>query len=145
MYKSILLAIDLEDETSWQQSAPTAIALARAFAAELTLMTVVPDMGTTLAANYMPDDFEALALDEANARLHAWVNANVPGDLAVQHVVGHGRAYEEILRIADEIACDLIILGARHTEKDRYPLGPNSAQVVRHADQSVLVVRATPD
>lgn len=143
MYNDILLAIDLEDETSWQQSAPVAIAMARAFDAQLHLMTVVPDFGMTVVANYFPDDFEAKALDDCNARLHGWVTANVPEDIKVQHIVGHGRAYEEILRVAGEINCDLIILGARHTENDQYPLGPNSAQVVRHAEQSVLVVRTS--
>jgi len=141
MYKSILLAIDLEDESSWEHSGPVAVNLAKTFGAELHLMTVVPDFGATIVANYFPDDFENKALDEANARLHAWVNSHVPDEVLVQHIVGHGRAYEEILRVAGEIPCDLIILGARHSDNDKYPLGPNSAQVVRHADQSVLVVR----
>ena len=141
MFKNILLAIDLEDETTWETAAPKAVDLAKSSGAELHLMAVVPDFGMTIVASYFPDDFEAKALDEANARLHAWVNDHIPDGVPVQHIIGHGRAYAEILRIADEIDCDLIVLAARHADSEKHHLGPNTAHIVRHARQSVLIVR----
>ena len=69
MYKDILLAIDLEDASTWDRAAPQAVALAKAFGADLHVMAVVPDFGMTLVASFFPKDFEEKALDEANARL----------------------------------------------------------------------------
>ena len=141
MYKDILIAIDLEDDSTWDRAAPQAVGLAKAFGANLHVMAVVPDFGMTLVASFFPKDFEKKALDEANARLHAWVTENIPDDITVQHIVGHGRAYEEILRVSCEVACDLLILSARRTEDGKaYQVGPNTAHIVRHAQHSVLIV-----
>jgi nucleotide-binding universal stress UspA family protein len=142
MYKDILLAIDLEDSSTWDRAAPQAVDLAKAFGAQLHVMAVVPDFGMTLVANFFPKDFEKKAIDEANARLHAWVSENIPDEIKVQHIVGHGRAYEEILRIASEIDVDLLVLSARRAEDgEAYEVGPNTAHIVRHAAQTVLIVR----
>tara|TARA_Y100000813_G_scaffold185369_1_gene157191 strand:- start:10 stop:438 length:429 start_codon:yes stop_codon:yes gene_type:complete len=141
MYKDILIAIDLEDSSTWDRAAPQAVDLAKAFGANLHVMAVVPDFGMTLVASFFPKGFEKKALDEANARLHAWVTENIPDDIKVQHIVGHGRAYEEILRVSGEIACDLLVLSARRADDgETYEVGPNTAHIVRHAQQSVLIV-----
>jgi nucleotide-binding universal stress UspA family protein len=55
-------------------------------------------------------------------------------------VVRAGNVYEEILKLADEIACDLIVMASHWPELKDYFLGPNAARVVRHANCSVLVV-----
>ena len=45
-------------------------------------------------------------------------------------------------RAANRLGCDLIVVGAHRPELGDYLLGPNAARIVRHADQSVFVVRA---
>lgn len=141
MYKNILLAIDLEDESTWDRAAPQAVDLAKAFGADLHIMAVVPDFGMTLVASFFPKDFEEKALDETNARLHAWTADNIPDGVNVQHIVGHGRAYAEILRVASDISCDLLVLSARRADDGKtFEVGPNTAHIVRHAHQSVLIV-----
>lgn len=42
---------------------------------------------------------------------------------------------------ADKLGCDLIVLSSHRPEMRDYLIGPNAARVVRHAKQSVLVVR----
>ena len=59
----------------------------------------------------------------------------------VERIVRNGTVYEEILRIAGETGCDLIVIGAHRPELRDYLLGPNAARVDRHANCSVLVVR----
>jgi nucleotide-binding universal stress UspA family protein len=59
----------------------------------------------------------------------------------VQHIIGFGTVYEEVLRVAQEVNVDLIILGASRPLAGKYLLGPNAARVARHAECSVLVVR----
>ncbi|MCH7935649.1 MAG: aminotransferase class III-fold pyridoxal phosphate-dependent enzyme [Proteobacteria bacterium] len=56
-------------------------------------------------------------------------------------VVRVGNVYEEILKLAGEISCDLIVMASHQPKLEDYLLGPNAARVVRHATCSVLVVR----
>ncbi|MFV2033769.1 MAG: universal stress protein, partial [Halocynthiibacter sp.] len=49
--------------------------------------------------------------------------------------------YKTILTTADAIGCDLIVMASHRPEMQDYLLGPNAARVVRHANQSVFVVR----
>jgi nucleotide-binding universal stress UspA family protein len=58
-----------------------------------------------------------------------------------QAIVTNGTVYEEILRTAKEIGCDVIVMASHRPELKDYLLGPNAARVVRHANCSVLVVR----
>lgn len=141
MYKDILVPIDLDDETSWKNALKHAVELARAFGSRLHLMTVVPDFGMSIVSQYFPEDYERKALEETRERLHDFTKDHIPEGVAVQHIVGHGRVYEEILRVAKETNCDLILMASHRPELRDYLLGPNAARVVRHADRSVLVVR----
>lgn len=142
MYRDILITVDLGDEASWKQALPTAVEYARAFGSRLHVMTVVPDFGMSIVGSFFPEDYEEKAMARADERLHAFVREHVPEGLPVQHIVGHGTIYGEILRVADEIDADLIVMGSHRPELKDYLLGPNAARVVRHADTSVLVVRS---
>tara|TARA_R110000796_G_scaffold14486_3_gene47360 strand:+ start:90 stop:512 length:423 start_codon:yes stop_codon:yes gene_type:complete len=139
MYKDILLAIDIDDKSSWAKSAPVAVELAQKFGATLHVMVVIPTFGSSLVANFFPDGYEKKTMEAAAGHLHAWTKANIPGGVKIQHIVGHGRVYEEILRAAKETACDLIVLCARRTDGDM--LGHNTDKVAHQAKQSVLIVR----
>ncbi|MBT3907667.1 MAG: universal stress protein [Rhodospirillales bacterium] len=141
MFKHILLAIDLEHDKTWQKSLPTAIEYAEAFGSTIHAMVVVPDFGMSIVSNFFPKDHEKQSLDLAVGKLREWVAANVPAGIQVQHIVGIGSPYEEILRVAGEISADLIVMGSHRPSMEDYLLGPNAARVVRHASCSVLVVR----
>ena len=45
------------------------------------------------------------------------------------------------MKAADKLKCDLIVMASHRPELKDYLLGPNAARVVRHARQSVFVVR----
>lgn len=141
MYKKILLPIDLLHESSWTKALPLAIRECQIHKASLHIMTVVPDFGMSMVGSFFPKDHEAKMMKEARNALHKFSADNVPQELSVQHIVGHGTVYEEILRVSEEISADLIIMQAHRPELRDYLLGPNAARVVRHADCSVLVVR----
>ncbi len=141
MYQNILFPVDLNQDSSWQKALPTAVDYCKAFGSTLHVMNVVPDFGSALVGSYFPDDFEEKALEGAGKQLHEFVRQHVPDGVTVQHIVGHGSVYEEILRIAREIGADLILLAAHRPELKDFLLGPNAARVVRHFEGSVLVVR----
>jgi nucleotide-binding universal stress UspA family protein len=65
----------------------------------------------------------------------------MPEGVKAEAHVAHGSIYDEILRLADKLGCDAIVMAAHRPELRDYLLGPNASRVVRHAKQSVLVVR----
>ena len=141
MYKSILLPVDLTEESSWRKALPAAVACCRAFGAELHLLTVVPDFGSAAVAQYFPEDFEERIITQTRDELRAFADRLVPEEVKVRPRVAYGTIYEKILEVADDVRADLIVMAAHRPELKDYLLGPNAARVVRHADQSVLVVR----
>ena len=141
MYKDILLPIDLNQESSWEKALPAAVEYCKAFGATLHVLNVVPDFGMAMVGTYFPEDFVEKSLEAARAQLREFARDHVPDGVSVQHIVGHGTVYQEILRVAGEIKADLILLAAHRPELKDYLLGPNAARVVRHFDGSVLVVR----
>jgi nucleotide-binding universal stress UspA family protein len=141
MYKTILVPIDLDQQSSWEKALPVAVEYSRIFGARLHAVTVLPDFGAGVVGSYFPADFEERVRAEAEEKLRALLRDKVPSDLEVACHVAHGTVYEEILRLADEIDADLIVMASHRPELKDYLIGPNAARVVRHADVSVLVVR----
>jgi len=141
MYKNILLSVDLGDEPSSVKSVPTAVEYAQAFGSTLRVMTVVPDFGMSIVGSFFPKEHEKTIIESVRQKLHEFVTAHIPKGIKVQHVVGHGTVYEEVLRVAGEVDADLIMLGASRPRAGKFLLGPNAARVARYAECSVLVVR----
>jgi nucleotide-binding universal stress UspA family protein len=46
-----------------------------------------------------------------------------------------------VLATARKLDCDLIVMTSHRPELKDYLLGPNAARVMRHAKQSVFIVR----
>ncbi len=141
MYENILFPVDLNQESSWAKALPTAVEFCKTYDATLHVLNVVPDFGMAVVGTYFPEGFEQKALEGAREELHNFVRQKVPDGVSVQHIVGHGTVYDEILRVAKEIKADLIVLAAHRPELKDFLLGPNAARVVRHFGGSVLVVR----
>jgi nucleotide-binding universal stress UspA family protein len=141
MYRNILLPLDLSDKHSWCKALPTAITLSRTFQAQLHVVTVVPEFGLPIVGQYFPSDYETKLHEHVASQLKDFIAEQVPEDVAVQRIVAAGNIYQQILRTAEEIEADLIVMGSHRPELSDYLLGPNAARVVRHANCSVMVVR----
>lgn len=141
MYENILVPLDLDDETSWEKSLPTAVTLCRSYSAALHVMTVLPDYNMTLVGQYFPENAAQAMADKAFAEINALVKKAVPGEISTNTVVARGTIYQQILEAAARLNVDLIVMGSHSPELKDYLLGPNAAKVVRHFDKSVLVVR----
>ena len=141
MYNDILVAVDLNDETSSKKTVDVAVACCRTFGARLHLLVVVPDFGMSIVSQFFPDDYAQKAVDGAAAALAAFKDATVPDDIEAHDIVANGTVYDEILATAKNIDADLIVLGANRPDLKNYLLGPNASRVVRHSSRSVLVVR----
>ena len=141
MYSTILLPVDLEDEHSWRKPVPTALALCRAFGAALHVVTVLPEFGLPIVSQYFPPDYEPKRRQEMTDQLRHFIAERVPAEVQVTPHLAEGTPYLQILRLAEEIGADLIVMGSHRPELRDYLLGPNAARVVRHAPCSVMVVR----
>lgn len=142
MYKRILLPVDLGEESSWRKALPAALACCDAFGAQLHVVTVMPELKMPLVASYFPEGFESTVRAQTDRELEAFVTRRVPRELGATHeVLSGGPIYERILDAARRKGADLIIMAASRPDLKDYLLGPNASRVVRHAAQSVLVVR----
>jgi nucleotide-binding universal stress UspA family protein len=141
MFKDILLPIDLGDLGASAKAVSVSVEQCKSNGARLHVLAVVPGFGMSIISQYFPADFEEKSRADATGQLQAFIDADIPSDIASQAVVASGTVYEEILRVAKEIPCDLIVMASHRPELKDYLLGPNAARVVRHATCSVLVVR----
>lgn len=142
MYSNLLLPIDLNEESSWRKALPVAVKCCDAFGAKLHVMTVMPDLGLSLVANYFPADFQEKAHAELERQLDAFVREQVPGAVRGRHEVADGgTVYQQVLAAAGRVQADLIVMAAYRPDLKDWLLGPNAERVLRHAAQSVLVVR----
>ena len=138
-FGKILVPIDLGEDSSWQETLPTAIDQAQHADGELHLVTVVPDEPPQLA--WLPDDYSAKMISHANEQLAKLNAAEIPEQLGAQLHVRQGTIYSEIVKLAKDIDIDLIVMASHRPELKDFLLGPNAARVLRHAECPVLVIR----
>lgn len=141
MAKHVLLPVDPDEKASWKKALPEAIAQATQRGATLHIMTVVPNFGSSIVANYFPKDFSKTATADARQELEALVKNALPTDLPHKLIVAHGRIHQEIVAAAKAIKAELIVMASHKPDWSDSFLAPNAAQVLQHAPISVLVVR----
>lgn len=141
MYRNILVALDLNDETSCHKPLISAVELARAFGARLHVLTVVREVEAILQAKTATFGYELIVEDLEN-RLAALIRLVDASDLDPNIRVAHGASiYAEILGVGEETGADLVVVGSHRPAMKDYLLGTNATRVVRHARCSVLVAR----
>lgn len=147
MFKRILIPVDLqeEDERPRTLAFHKAIELCRFYDAQLHVLTVVPDVGMPIVGYYFPTETEDKIVEESERFLHEVVSRHIPQDIHVQHLVAQGSVYKRILRMAEKVNADLIIMPAQQMKLQDYLIGSNASRVTRYAKCSVLVVRGDFD
>lgn len=132
MYTKILLAIDHAEPASWKKALPLAVEEARLHGAELHAVSVVPEI---LRLPNLPENYGAGALDYVREKLE-----DIVGE-GILVTTREGSIYREILKLAEELQVDLIMMASPKGTYPYYEIGPNAARVVRHANCSVQIVR----
>ena len=107
-----------------------AVEMARRSDAELVLMTSLED-----------GDESSNSVSHHEERLCAGVPAGVQAHCSLRSIVRRGDAAEQILQMAQEEQCDLIVIGAQHRPLLQSTIiGTTSVRVMRHAVCPVLTV-----
>ncbi|WP_321501090.1 universal stress protein [Breoghania sp.] len=141
MYNRILVPVDLTEMSTCETVLEDAAYLAAAANAELHFLTVVPTFSMSIVGSFFPEEYEKKALAAAKKSMSDFITGHPKARKAKGHVA-HGTIYDEIMKAANRLDCDLIVMASHRPELKDYLLGPNAARVVRHAAQSVFVVRA---
>jgi universal stress protein A len=142
-YRTILCPTDFSPPAEF--ALQMAAALARDHGARLVLLHVSPPVvvypGAAFPATSPEDYFEMLV--ETIRRLEA--REPGPGKLRVDPRVVAGNAGPEILRLADELNADLIVMGTYgRTGLRRLLMGSVAEEVLREAKCPVVTVKAPP-
>jgi nucleotide-binding universal stress UspA family protein len=129
MYKKILIPVDLDYPEVAAKAMETALEIADAEGASLTVISVQPifiDETGHPPPNYQP-------------KMDAYL-AKHGGDIKGVLKLG-GSISAEIRYTAEELGCDLIVMGSHDPHFTDYLIGSNAAHVALHTPCSVLVVR----
>lgn len=143
MYTRLLVPVDLGDMSSLDNALPVAASLANGDGAEVHVLTVVPTSGMAVVSSYLPEDYSEKVVEGARDALAAALTEKhaLCAPATLKGHVAKGSVYQEIMHAADKLGCDAIIMTAHSPDLKDYLLGPNAARVVRHAKQSVMVIR----
>ena len=144
IYKTILVAHDFSD--SGVRAFHRALALARVFDAELHLLHVVEyivpiDTSFGAISPFDGDLTDQLMISARKRLVHLGENHRIPEEHCRVEL---GSPKIEIIRIAELLKADLIILGCHGRHGLGLSLGSTAASVVNHAVCDVLSVRHEP-
>ncbi len=139
-FSNILATIDLGDPETSEAVMQGALELLDD-GDTLNVICVVPNFGVGVVGSFFPDGYEEDALKNTKVALHEFTAKHVPKGHNVQHIISFGNVYEEIIEAANKVDADVILIGSHRPKLRDYLLGPNAARVVRHAKQSVFVIR----
>jgi nucleotide-binding universal stress UspA family protein len=140
MFTNVLLAIDLNEPTSWARALPAALEVCKPSSATLHVVYVAAEVNVQVAS-FFPEGANERLLEQAVSDLKAWIRDHVPAGITAHPNVAQGNIYREIMNAAEKISADLIVMASHKPHLTDYLLGANAAHVVRHAPCSVMVVR----
>ncbi|ATG17658.1 universal stress protein [Providencia alcalifaciens] len=149
MYKTILVPVDISEDTLTEKALKQAIHLAKMDNAKIHLFHSVPDVSRfSMSYSYHYDllsSFTKKAVERSEEQLVELVNRIVkemdfPAD-RISYKVEFGSPREKVLDEAEKVQADLIVVGSRNPSISTHLLGSNASGIVSYAKISVLVVR----
>ena len=140
MFKTVLVAIDLEHSEHNRHILRAAKEVTSANGADVHLLNVVA-AAPAIVSQFLHENYEQLASGQAEKGLADLAAALDLEKGKVSCMIRFGTVYEEVLAAAEIVKADLIIAGSHKPDVADYLLGSNAARIARHAECSVLVVR----
>ena len=136
MFKTVLLPVDVAHLDEGQKTLDVALSIASPDAA-LILLYVMEDIPNWTDLD-LPPDFKENSMQTARKALESIAETT---DREIQVEVRTGHAYSTILKEADAMKVDLIILASHKPGLKEYFIGSNTSKVANHANCSVVVLR----
>jgi universal stress protein G len=139
MFKNILVAIDLADDTQNDNLLRAAAMISNVGNSDVYLLHIVPTAPPNLS-QFLPKSYEQATFEKIQKELIA-MGENCDLKNIKKASVRFGDAYHEILAYANKIGANLIIVASHRPHLSDYLLGTTAARIVRHASCSTLVIR----
>ncbi len=136
MYRTIIVPIDLSQETKGRRILDLAIRLG-GDGARIILANILEELPGYVAIE-LPAGLMEQSRADAEEKLKA-IAADAGIDAEVTVRIGHPG--NQILDLAEETGADLIIVASHRPGLQDYFIGSTAGRVVRHANCSVLVTR----
>ena len=136
MFNKILLPVDVAHLDEGQKILDVAQSITSPDAA-IIMLYVMEDIPNWTDLD-LPVNFKENSMQVARQALESIAEKS---DRAVQVVVRAGHAYSTILKEAEAMNVDLIILSSHKPGLKEYFIGSNTSKVVNHANCSVVVLR----
>ncbi len=140
MFKNILVAVDLEHDTSVDDLLRVATDIANTHRSQVHLLNVI-GAAPAVVSRFLPENYEKMASREIEKDLAALAAKVDLAEGAAASSVRFGDIYQEILAHAGNIGAELIIVASHKPDIGDYLLGTTASRIVRHASCSVLVIR----
>lgn len=141
MFKKLLLPIDLQETALTQRSVDVSKELSAQFGCDVTVITVIPDFGMPLVANFFPADAIEQAEKDAAVELRNFVEQHFDGNDKIHLHVETGTPHKAIVNYASASDIDVIVIPACAKDISKLFLGSTSTHVTEHAPCSVMVIR----
>lgn len=136
MFKTILLPVDVAHLDEGRKTLDVALSIASP-EATIVLLYVMEEIPNWTDID-LPPNFKENSMQAAREALESIIQST---DSPVQIEVREGHAYSTILKEAESMNADLIILTSHKPGLKDYFIGSNTSKVVSHAHCSVVVVR----
>lgn len=136
MFKTILLPVDLAHLEEGKKILGVALSI-MSENTEIILFYVIEDVPNWTDIR-LPPDFKEKSMQSAHEALQS-IAAITEKEVKIDVRTGH--AYSTILKEAEALNADLIILASHKPGLKEYLIGSNTSKVVNHANCSVLVLR----
>ena len=136
MFKTILLPVDVAHLDEGHKTLEIALAIMSPDTA-LVLLYVMEDIPNWTDI-HLPPDVKKNSMSSARQALESIAETT---DKAVRIEVREGHAYSTILKEAEALNADLIILASHKPGLKEFFIGSNTTKVVSHASCSVVVAR----
>ncbi|WP_299183923.1 universal stress protein [uncultured Neptuniibacter sp.] len=140
MFKNIVVPIDLQDRKGTER---TLTAVDKYFGndVQICLISVLPGYQMSVVASYFPKDAVTDALGAMEGELSA-LGRRCLKDKTVTVKASEGNTYKGIVKHAESISADLIVINAqKHGRVEKMVLGSVTAKVTESASCSVLVLK----
>jgi len=146
-FKRILVPTDFSEPS--QEALKAAVELAQHFSAQLLLVHVVPPVPVPYQPLVSPaPSFDITSylqelVEASKVAMQTYAEKNVPQGMAATTSVAAGDPAYEILRLAEELTADVIVIATHgHGGWQRFLFGSVAEKVVRLAARPVIVVHA---
>ena len=136
MYQTIIVPVAM-DQLERGEAILTRARHLRAEGGRIVLLNVVEDFQGYLAIDF-PVELIEQEQDQARLKLEALRNRlGISADIEIRY----GGAAREIIKAAEELSADLVIVASHRPGIANYLIGATADRVVRHSPVSVLVDR----